>query len=58
MAGILFEATAQLQLQEEVALDLVPTVKQQAIPTEKAARKRFDSLIFRGCGRSKHTNFV
>jgi hypothetical protein len=37
MAGILFEATAQLQLQEEVALDLVAMVEQQEIPTEKAA---------------------
>lgn len=37
MAGILFEATAQLQLQEEAALDLVAMVEQQEIPTEKAA---------------------
>ena len=37
MAGILFGATAQLQLQEEAALDLVAMVEQQEIPTEKAA---------------------
>jgi len=36
MVGILFEITAQLQ--EEVALDLVPMVKQRAISAEKTAQ--------------------
>ena len=61
MASILFEAMAQLQLQEEVALDRVAMVIKQAIvredsPLDIPTRKRFDSPIFHGCESREHAN--